>query len=359
MEFTKNNRTLIKVFAVFLLVGLFLSGNIAIFSLTYVFVYMIMIARAVMTPATKRMRFFLILTYSILLAIQLTYMVMVVFADHYEYLVTEYVARLFGTIIVVFPWIIERIFTSRKQTIFMMPSVQELSTISMSELKENKDKIIEQINNIKKSGDILSADNITEIISDLPRHDSFSYVNDGSLTAEYFDIAEKCLDDEHIYIILSDTGSPASGIISMFTGKPYNHVSISFDKDLKTIISYNGGEKVFPPGLNREMLDFFNKKEDASIIIYKLDIKRDKKKLLIDRIKDINREGSAYNIMGLVTKYSHKPNILFCSQFVYKMLKDAEIEYFDKKDAEVRPTDFVELDYHRKLEYVSEIKLNN
>ena len=193
----------------------------------------------------------------------------------------------------------------------------------------------------------------------MPRHDSFKYINDGSLTEEYFTQAESSLYDKNLYIVLSDTGSPASGIISIFTGKPYNHVSISFDRELKTIISYNGGEKLYPPGLNREMLDFFNKKEDASILIYRLGITSQKKQLLIGKIREINEEGSAYNMMGLVTKYSHKPNILFCSQFVYKMLKHAGIEYFEKKDGEVRPTDFVELDYHRKLEYVSEIRLND
>lgn len=47
---------------------------------------------------------------------------------------------------------------------------------------------------------------------------------------------------------------------------------------------------------------------------------------------------------------------MFCSQFVYKMLQIADIAYFNKEPGHVQPTDFIELDYHRKLEYVSEIK---
>jgi hypothetical protein len=252
----------------------------------------------------------------------------------------------------------EKIFTSRAHTSFIMPSIQDLGSVSLAGVKQNKDKIIDYLSDIRKSGEVLSVDNITEVMSDLTRHDSFNYVNNGSLTDEYFVLAESCLDDPYIYIALSDSGSPASSIISVFTSKPYNHVSLSFDKDLKTIISYNGGEKVYPPGLNREMMDFFNRKEDASIIIYRLKANKSKKQLLINRIRKINEEGSAYNLMGLVTKHSSKPNILFCSQFVYKMLKEADLTYFHKKEGEVKPTDFVELDYHRKLEYVSEIKFN-
>jgi len=42
---------------------------------------------------------------------------------------------------------------------------------------------------------------------------------------------------------------------------------------------------------------------------------------------------------------------MFCSQFVYTMLKVAGLEYFDKQPEKVKPTDFVELDYERKLEF--------
>jgi hypothetical protein len=67
-------------------------------------------------------------------------------------------------------------------------------------------------------------------------------------------------------------------------------------------------------------------------------------------------KGSAYNMIGLLVKRSYKPNIMFCSQFVYKMLKLARVQYFNKKDGEVRPTDFIELDYYKKLHFEYEIK---
>ena len=76
---------------------------------------------------------------------------------------------------------------------------------------------------------------------------------------------------------------------------------------------------------------------------------------MLAAVERINREGSAYNMMGLVTKWSYKPNIMFCSQFVYRMLQEAGLAYFEKRPGEARPTDFVELDYRRKLEFVEEI----
>ena len=68
-------------------------------------------------------------------------------------------------------------------------------------------------------------------------------------------------------------------------------------------------------------MTFFRKKADASILVYALPCTRAQKEQVLDRVAQINREGSAYNMLGLVLKYSHKPNIMFCSQFVYRMLE--------------------------------------
>jgi len=167
------------------------------------------------------------------------------------------------------------------------------------------------------------------------------------------------LNDPNIYIIISNTGSSTSELISVFTDRKYNHASLAFDSDLKTIVSYCGGERIYPPGLNMEAIEYFNKKETASIIVYRLFAGSERKKKIIERIGEINKEGSAFNALGLVLKKSMKPNIMVCSQFVYKMLKHAGLEYFDKNDENIKPTDLIELDYYRKLEFAYEIFLND
>ena len=43
---------------------------------------------------------------------------------------------------------------------------------------------------------------------------------------------------------------------------------------------------------------------------------------------------------------------------MYKMLKEAGISYFEKKEGQIKPSDLIELDYYRKLKYEYEIKFN-
>jgi hypothetical protein len=166
---------------------------------------------------------------------------------------------------------------------------------------ENINTLRETLNQGQKS---LSKENIEDLLKDMPRHNSFRYINQGSLTDEYFRFARQTLDDLHVYIVISNTGSPAGEVISLFTKKQYNHASLSFDRNLKTIISYNGGERIYPPGLNMETVKYFNKKRDSSIMAYSIPISSEKKKAVIDTISEINKEGNAYNLIGLVLKFS-------------------------------------------------------
>jgi len=347
----------IKIICFILLLGLLIYGNFTLFSLAYIAVFVFASARSAILKAQKRTKFSLLVSYGTALAFQMAVNAFVVFG-HSGSLPDMILRRLFGVVILVLPLVVSRYLSVGKHAQFYLPSLQEMTTISFSELHSYKKEAAAALAAAQKMGESLSADNLAEIITDLPRHDSFRYISNGSLTDEYFAEAEKTLSDPYIYIIISNTGSAASEVISVFTRKQFNHASLAFEPDLKTIISYNGGEKVYPPGLNKEMIGFFNKKPDASIIVYKLPCTRGQKEMIIAKIREINQTGSAYNMLGLVLKYSHKPNIMFCSQFVYQMLKFSGLAYFDAKDALVQPTDLVELDYYRKLLFAYEIKLS-
>jgi hypothetical protein len=286
--------------------------------------------------------------------LQLTYNTLIIHGEDIS-LSVQTTARIFGVIFIAMPFLVEFRFEYKNFANVYLPSVQNIEIFRFNEMKEHTEEILNSISKLNKK---LSKENIVEIMRDIPRHSSFRYINNGSLNDEYFNAAYETLKDENIYIVISNTGTPASEIISIFTQKQYNHASLSFDKELKTIIGYNGGEKIYPPGMNQEMIEYFNKKEDASIIVYKLEITTELKKKIIEKIKEINTEGNAYNLLGLITKRTFKPNIMFCSQFVYKMLKYAGKQYFEKKDEYVTPIDLIELDYYRKLQFEYEIKLN-
>lgn len=209
----------------------------------------------------------------------------------------------------------------------------------------------------QKAKTAFTKQNVSQLLTDLPRHDTFEYVNKNSLHADYFAMAYASLIDENIYLVISNTGSPASEIISVFTDKMYNHASISFDAELNTLVSFNGGEQISPPGLNAEKIASFNKKDDASAVVYRLPVTREQKETMIHKVEQINDEGSSYNLVGLLFNYSHKSNIMYCSQFVYGLLKSADAAYFEKSGG-IKPTDFIERDENNVLTFVKEIKFN-
>ena len=208
-----------------------------------------------------------------------------------------------------------------------------------------------------KTKECLSLGNFREILTELSENDSFNYINDGTLTENYFKRAEETLSDKHLYVVISRTGGPAFDIISVFTSKSYNHASLAFDRELNTAVSYNSGNYVYPPGMNPENHSDFTKKDGDSFLVYSLPCSSEKKSRVLEQIREINESGSAYNLIGLMMKKSYRPNIMFCSQFVYKMLDLAGLSYFSMKDGRVKPTDFIELDYRRTLRFEYEVGL--
>ncbi len=350
----KQLRSLLNLLAAFLMVVLLFYGDTTLFALAYILITLLMIGHTFRIEEESKTRAILVILYISVLALKLAFSNVGIFGKGL-FGIPKSAAKLIGVTLIYVPFLIDYLVTFKRYTQFFFPSMEEIASFSFHQFRNNKELIFSKMHVVSRARKSISRDNIDEILRDIPRHSSRKYINNGSLTEAYFNQAYESLSDPHLYIIISNTGSAASEVISLFTSKEYNHASLSFDHDLKTIISYNGGENVYPPGLNAEMVEYFNKKNDASIMVYKMRIAPEKKRLLIDEIKKINAEGSAYNLLGLVFRYSHKPNIMFCSQFVYKMLKLADLQYFDKKETSVKPTDFVELDYKRQLEFVYEI----
>lgn len=350
-----SDRKLINTTMWLLLIGVAFFGNVPIFVMIYLTFALFMILRTTQSQFPKKTKIAMIVAYVFLAVLQDVFVANVVDVSHIN-MVTGFLSRIFASAIILLPLAVERSVVVNKKTDFYLPSIKDVATISFEQLNTNREAITQSLQGIGKIKQTLSSENLKETFEDLHRHSSTRYINNGSLTDEYFDLAQQSLADPYIYIIISNTGSSASEIISLFTQKQYNHASLSFDADLKTIISYNGGEKVYPPGLNSEMVEAFHKKDDASVLVYKLAATKKQKQLILDKVRQINDTGSAYNLLGLVMKHSYRPNIMFCSQFVYQMLKQAQLEFFDKPAGDVRPTDFIELDYYKKLKFCYEIK---
>ena len=357
MDRHKQHKYIVIFSWIFGVLLLLTYGSGVTFVIASTFLFLVMVLRATKIGDKKTFRFYLIVLYFFVYLMQLVFYGggMGGMQHLAGFAIIENVLRI---CVLVIPLVLEYLMTVSKYTEFYLPSTQEMNTMNFRQVKAATERLRSRVGGINQLRQTVTMGRIIEIAADLPRHSSIRYINEGSLTKDYFDEAQKSLDDPYIYLLISTTGTAASEIISVFTRKQYNHASLSFDGDLNTIISYNGGEKVYPPGLNQEMIEFFNKKQDASLIVYRLYAGKEKKEALIQIIKDINDKGSAYNLLGLVFRTSMKPNIMFCSQFVYSMLTAVGLEYFTKDNGKVKPTDLVEQDYYRKLEFAYEIFLN-
>jgi hypothetical protein len=333
---------------------LVLYGDVAVFILLSSFEMMFFIVRMVVAKDTNKDKIFFSFAYFSLAIVFMTILITI----RYFVGINLYVRRSIGVMLMLLPFIAEYIYRIFWHPIKRFPSIENVSALSFEALLllfEKMQRTGQGLVTIKRA---LSKSNLDEIMYDLPRHSVVSYVNKGTLTEEYFVECEKALSDPNLYLVISNSGSAASQLISVFTKKLYNHVSISFDRELKTILSYNGGERAFPPGLNKEQLAYFAKHKNASILVYRLAVSRQKKEMLIAKIRGINITGSAYNLIGLVTKRSIRPNIMFCSQFVYSMLESIDENVYEGSASYARPTDFIEKDYYRKLEFCTEIRFS-
>lgn len=336
--------------------ALYWGGDYASYNLVYIFCFIFLLFFAVFSSSTIWQKVVQVVIYALIMVAQIlinTYFI----RPFEENRLIYYLCRLLGLLIIFIPFLVERRFFYHSIDKTTVPIVGNQSILSYSLLLHDRDTIISNMERFKKAGEVLSKVRLENMIQNLPRHSSFSYVNNGSLTDEYFKKAYSTLDDENIYLVVAKTKTAPSEVIGLFTNKQYNHVSISFDPKLHTAISYNGGEKILPPGLNPELLQRLTQNKGSAVMVYKLPATVKQKRIILDKIQEINTEGSAYNLLGLVFKFSYQPNIMFCSQFVYTMLKIADLNYFENNAANIKPADFVELDYHRKLEFVYEITL--
>ncbi len=229
-----------------------------------------MISRTLRVEEESKSRITLIIVYIVVLALKLLFNSSGIFGKGILGIPQSAAKFIGGVFLIYVPFMIDHFVTVKRYTQFLFPSMDEIASFSFHTFRSNKKAIQGKMLAVQKARKSMSRQNIDEVLRDIPRHSSRKYINNGSLTTEYFEQAYQSLDDPYVYIIISNTGSAASEMISLFTNKEYNHASISFDYDLETIISYNGGEKVYPPGLNAEMVEYFNKKSDASIMFISL-----------------------------------------------------------------------------------------
>ncbi len=333
---------------------LYWSENYLVYNLASIFCLIYMLINTAISPIKRKEKTIHATIYTIIMVFQMFFNFLVIKISKYNQDVFA-ICRLLSVVLMLLPFFIKRILYYTRLDYSVYSFFDKWYGVIYSQVIQDREALVDKIERVKRAGQVITREQVNEIVRDLPRHSAFSYINNGSLSQNYFNKAYSTLDDEYLYLIISKSKSAASEIIGVFTNKKYNHISLSFDKELHTIISYNGGADIFSPGLNPEIMADLVSKEGSSSMIYRLKTSSEQKKKIVDKVKEINDIGSAYNITGLVLGYTHRPNIMFCSQFVYLMLELVKLNYFEKDVMRVKPTDFIELDYYRQLEFVFEI----
>lgn len=172
------------------------------------------------------------------------------------------------------------------------------------------------------------------------------------------------LGDTYVYILLTDTGTLFTKSIKKYTKAPYNHVSLSFDSDLKELYSF--GRKrpsnPFNGGFVREDVEngTYRKYPGTTCVIYKMAVtQREVEKMR--RIIGVFQKKETkwfYNLLGVIGVSINEPveidSSYFCSQFVSDVLHRSGIKLWDKLPSLVTPDDFRQSD---RLEWIYEGKL--
>lgn len=158
---------------------------------------------------------------------------------------------------------------------------------------------------------------------------------------------------DHIYIVVTQTGTILSRLLKVITNADYNHVSISSDPALNTLYSF-GRKNAYNPfwgGFVKESPHFgtFKRFSETEAVVLSLPVTKEMKENIENRLVEMyqHRREYRYDTLGLLLAWIKilyvRENTYYCSSFVRDFLKEfdlAEEEIFSKFP---KPIEFLEL----------------
>jgi len=149
--------------------------------------------------------------------------------------------------------------------------------------------------------------------------------------------------NKKIYIVFSQTNTVLSRIIKFITKNEYSHVSISFNKNCKTMYSFGRKYDINPfygifkiENINEGLF----KKTNAKIAIYEIEVNDIIYRNIKRNIKKIEQDNKGYNIIGLllaIFDFRIERKKYYCSEFVYSILSKDNVKLIKKTDKSIRP----------------------
>lgn len=155
---------------------------------------------------------------------------------------------------------------------------------------------------------------------------------------------------QYIYVVLTQTGTMVSKTIKAFTRTPFNHVSITTDKELSEMFSFSRFNKYrpLPAGFKNESVHtgVYGLFSSIPCEIYSFEVTDSQLKRYNDLITHFKTKTQlySYNLLGLLTVPLGIPlkrrTRFVCSQFVAYMLTYSGIAKFNKDISLITPDDF-------------------
>ena len=151
-----------------------------------------------------------------------------------------------------------------------------------------------------------------------------------------------------IYLVLSHSHSIVSKMIKYFSKDKYSHVALSLDNSCECMYSF--GRKY----LHLAIIGCFNVenihtglykiKKNSTMAVYKLNVTNKQYDKIIEKIGYISKTSKGYNIMGLLLakfRIRLNRNKFYCSEFVYNVLSDSDINIINKDKNIFKPMEFI------------------
>lgn len=159
---------------------------------------------------------------------------------------------------------------------------------------------------------------------------------------------------KNVYIVLTDTGSAFTRMIKFFTRKPYNHVSISLERDLETLYSF-GRIRPYNPFLGGFVEERINQGtfalfKNTRALVLELPVEEEEHERLRYLIHAFleDKDAYRYNLIGVLGALFQRPisrkNRYFCSSFVADVSKQAGFLHLERSPHLVRPDEFMNLE---------------
>ena len=156
------------------------------------------------------------------------------------------------------------------------------------------------------------------------------------------------MNEKKIYIVLTQTYTTIARIIKSITKDNYSHASISLDIKCNNMYSFGRKYIYFPfygIFLKEDLRKgLFIRNKNPLIAIYEIKVTKKQYNKIKDKIKEIELNNKGYNIIGLLLAHFriklHRRKY-YCSEFVYEVLSNKEIEIYNKENTLFKPEELI------------------